>query len=122
MVYNFANDIMKKENNEIQSRREFFKKAAKGALPILGAVILASSPIISKAVEKEPMGCEYGCAGGCYTNCYGSCKRTCNYYCTTGCLTSCGAACDGGCAGSCTGSCVGNCYTSCDSSCSGVAY
>ena len=51
MVYNFANDIMKKENNEIQSRREFFKKAAKGALPILGAVLLASSPIISLPLD-----------------------------------------------------------------------
>ena len=40
MGYNNANDTMKKENNELQSRREFFKKAAKGALPTLGAVAL----------------------------------------------------------------------------------
>ena len=81
----------KERNEEIQSRREFFKKAAKGALPILGAVLLASSPIISKAVESEPMGCsEYNCHVGCknacesckYTcegSCKGSCDRTCEY-------------------------------------------
>lgn len=118
MGYNNANDTMKKENNELQSRREFFKKAAKGALPILGAVILASSPIISKAVEKEPMGCEYGCAGGCYTNCYGSCEGTCNYYCTNTCKGGCDEYCTGGCKGTCSGSCAASCVTSC----SGVAY
>lgn len=32
-----------KNNEELQSRREFFKKAAKSALPILGAVVLAST-------------------------------------------------------------------------------
>ena len=32
-------------NEELQSRREFFKKAAKGALPILGAMVLANAPL-----------------------------------------------------------------------------
>ncbi len=31
-----------KKNEKLQSRREFFKKAAKGALPILGAIVLAN--------------------------------------------------------------------------------
>ena len=96
----------KERNEEIQSRREFFKKAAKGALPILGAVILASSPIISKATETEPM----GCSSGCWYSCYGTCKGYCE------------GLCEGGCKGTCTGSCVGTCITSCKSSCSGFAY
>ena len=32
------------KNEELQNRREFFKKAAKSALPILGAIVLAGSP------------------------------------------------------------------------------
>lgn len=43
-------------NEELQSRREFFKKAAKGVLPILGAVVLAGAPAIVKAAEENPMG------------------------------------------------------------------
>lgn len=47
-----------KQNEELQSRREFFKKAAKSALPILGAVVLASAPGIANAAESAAeMGC-----------------------------------------------------------------
>jgi len=44
---------MKKENrNEgLQSRRKFFKKAAKGALPILGAFMLARTPLLLRDGE-----------------------------------------------------------------------
>lgn len=34
----------KNKNEELQSRRDFFKKAAKGVLPILGAVVLSGAP------------------------------------------------------------------------------
>lgn len=37
------------KNEELQSRREFFKKAAKGALPILGAIVLANAPAVINA-------------------------------------------------------------------------
>ena len=40
-----------KQNEELQSRREFFKKAAKSALPILGAVVLASAPGIATVIS-----------------------------------------------------------------------
>ena len=43
----------KKRNEEIQSRREFFKNAAKGTLPILGAIILSNIPIAAKASETQ---------------------------------------------------------------------
>lgn len=38
-------------NNNIQSRREFFKKAAKGALPILGAIVLSNTPLLASQTE-----------------------------------------------------------------------
>jgi len=53
----------KKSNEELQNRREFFKKAAKAALPVVGAVVLSSLPIVkSKAVTNCWNG---GCVNGC---------------------------------------------------------
>lgn len=84
------------KNEELQSRREFFKKAAKGALPILGAIVLANAPAIVNAADESPMGCR-GCAsyctGGCSGNCnscVGSCNNTCNFTCRNHCKTSSG--------------------------------
>ena len=92
----------KKKNEELQNRREFFKNAAKKALPILGAIALAGAPIISQAAEKEPMGCyfncEYGCSGSCASSCHGGCM---------------------GCSGTCTGGCNGSCMGSCSYGCKG---
>ena len=45
-------------NEELQSRREFFKKAAKGALPIIAAVALASAPAVAEAVNSNA--CTWG--------------------------------------------------------------
>ena len=104
----------KERNEEIQSRREFFKKAAKGALPILGAVILASSPIISKAVENEPMGCYNSCLTSCSGTCSGGCMG-CKGTCTGGCEGICGGNCTYTCSGGCSGSCTGGCSGSCSS-------
>ena len=76
----------KERNEEIQSRREFFKNAAKGALPILGAVLLANASVIARAADSEaPMGCTGSCYSGCKNGCT-SCKYTCqggckNYAC-----------------------------------------
>lgn len=87
----------KKRNEELQSRREFFKKAAKGALPILGAVLLAGSPAIVQAAEKAPMGCNGSCAGTCQGTCSGSCRGGCNTSCYNGCYSSCKTGCSGSC-------------------------
>lgn len=81
-------DEKMKKNEELQSRREFFKKAAKGALPILGAVLLANVPVISQAAE-EPMGCKYGCSSYCVGSCKGSCDRLCSGNCFSGCQSGC---------------------------------
>lgn len=88
---------MKKRNEELQSRREFFKKAAKGALPILGAIVLAGIPSITKAAEEAPMGCKYSCAGTCQNTCSGTCRGGCNTTCYNQCYTHCKDTCKGSC-------------------------
>lgn len=85
----------KRMDEELQSRRDFFKKAAKGALPILGAIVLASMPNVVNAAEKTPMGCTGTCYGTCTGSCEG-CKYTCVGSCKNGC-TSCKETCSGGC-------------------------
>ena len=107
---------MEKKNSteELQSRREFFKKAAKGALPILGAMMLAGAPSIVKAVEKTPMGCEWGCMNSCS----GGCRMSCNTTCKGGCGSTCRGRCINSCK-SCSGSCQGTCSGSCEYTSSG---
>lgn len=107
----------KKKDEELQSRREFFKNAAKGVLPILGAVALSSAPSLVKAsevlVEKEVTGC-YGCSDTCF-GCSGTCSGTCSGGCK-GCRDTCSGLCKG-CSGSCQGSCSSSCRGGCSNSC-----
>ena len=102
----------KEQSEEIQSRRDFFKKAAKSALPILGAVLLANAPTIIKAAEAEPepMGCS---SGGCWYSCYGTCKGTCDNTCSS---------CNGRCASDCQNTCLGGCQGTCKGGCEGSSY
>ena len=110
-----------KEKNETQSRREFFKEAARKALPILGVVALMSNPMLAKAVESEPMGCEKGtCNAGCYNGCHKSCLSNCAIGCE-GSSHSVGYNCDG-CKGRCMGGCTGGCSGTCSGSCSRSSY
>lgn len=81
----------KKNNEELQSRREFMKKTAKGALPILGISLFG--PAILSSCEKEEVKSNGNGNGSC------SCSNTCS------------GSCDGDCAGNCDG-CSGSCYTS----------
>lgn len=74
----------KKKNEELQSRREFFKRAAKSALPIVAAVALSSVPAIADAVNSNACTCA-SCVGGCGTACYHGCAVGCSGGCT-GCL------------------------------------
>lgn len=98
------------KKEELQSRREFFKKAAKGALPILGAIALAGTPGIVKAAD-EALGCNYGCSYGCS----GSCGRACSYGCQGSCRGACSGACSYSCQNTCSGSCQGRCSGGCSS-------
>ena len=95
----------KKKNEELQSRRDFFKKAANSVLPIVGAVVLSGIPQIMKA-EETPMGCRYGCSGSCLESCY----STCYQYCSSSCKGSCKYTCMGNCRHTCTGTYYGGCY------------
>lgn len=75
-----------KNNEELQTRREFFKKAAKGVLPIIGAVVLASAPGIVRAADNGSLGCtsdacKFTCAGTCKGYCGGKCARSCSAGC-----------------------------------------
>lgn len=88
-----------KKKDELQSRRQFFKKAAKGALPIIGALALTQMPFLSQAHESQN---EMGCNGGCASTCY--------YGCTGSCITTCTGTCYRTCSGSCSGTCSGGCY------------
>ncbi len=85
----------KKQNEELQSRREFFKKAAKAALPVVGAVVLSSLPNVMQAAEE--MGCDWGCSGSCWSSCQSTCRGTCASGCTGSCMGGCKAACSNGC-------------------------
>ena len=99
----------KNPNEELQSRREFFKKAAKAALPVVGAVVLSSLPILKS--EAAPTGCYSGsCEGWCTGSCAGGCGNGCGQ---NACMYSCNNTCDRACAGKCVGYCTGSCYSTC---------
>lgn len=85
-----------KKNNETQSRREFFKESAKKALPIIGAIAVASLSIPVSAKQSIMVVCE-----GCNNSCKGTCKGKC----------------EGGCAENhCKSGCIGSCFGSCSKS------
>lgn len=84
----------KNKNEELQSRREFFKKAAKAALPVVGAVMMASLPSVFAEAAT-------GCTKSCLGSCSGTCSRTCTSRCKEGC-SGCGTACYQGCAAGCS--------------------
>lgn len=71
-------------NEELQSRREFLKKTAKGALPILGISLFGPTILTSCEKEKDEVshGCKNYCTGSCDSSCAGSCD-------------SCTGSCDG---------------------------
>lgn len=72
-------------NNKIQSRREFFKNAAKSVLPILGCMMLPGSIMAHEFVSEEaPQSCNGSCYGLCTTTCTNGCKGQCK-----GCKGSC---------------------------------
>ena len=91
----------KKKNDELQTRRQFFKNAAKRILPIVGAIAL-SNPIIQASTRNEaPCSCYGTCSGGCYIACSGGCEQGCVGGCYTTCLTGCNITCQNTCRNSC---------------------
>lgn len=82
--------------SKIQSRREFFKNAAKRGLSILGTMMLASTPATTQAKET-PMGCNTNCQLACAVNCFSGCRGKCADNCAKSCSKSCLYGCKGGC-------------------------
>lgn len=113
---------MKHNNDELQSRRQFFKKAANNALPILGFIALTQVPFIAhtrKSHQENGLyfaginssnrnsSCE-DCSSSCTTSCYSTCKGDCD----SGCKDTCDGGCKGRCEKLCTG-CIGTCSNAC---------
>lgn len=88
---------MKKKNTEVQSRRDFFKKAAKATLPIFGVAVLFNFPLHKAMASTECTACEGGCQGSCSGTCSGNCRGECN--------TSCQGTCSDSCKGDCSNVC-----------------
>ena len=78
---------MKKQNKkeEIQSRREFFKNAAKTALPIFGAIVAGSilrscEPYAGTISCSDCSGRCDGCSDDCLSACTAACMHSCYFY------------------------------------------
>lgn len=84
-----------KKNEEFQSRREFFKNAAKSTLPIL-AVAAFGPALLSceKDDDDDGDGCKKGCSGSCEGSCAGGCGGGCSGDCDDGCTADCWNGCD----------------------------
>lgn len=68
-------------NEELQSRREFFKRAAKGALPVIAVSLVGPSILTSCGNPNEPVGDCKGCSGKCKGECTGNCDNKCTAKC-----------------------------------------
>ena len=87
---------MEKEtrDEELQSRRDFFRKTAKKALPILGVALFGTTLLTSCGGDDDepdepskPQGCN-GCSGSCSNSCSGSCDESCSAACAFNCGSS----------------------------------
>ena len=100
---------MKNEKEELLHRREFFKKAAKGTLPIIAAIV--APPLLVGCDKNEDFtGCA-DCSGTCASDCSSSCigqssSSTCS---------NCANNCMGGCDTTCSNTCKNNSTNSSDS-------
>jgi len=73
------------KNKDLQTRREFFKAAAKGVLPILGLTLLGPSILSSCDKLDDLTGCS-DCSNGCEDSCADGCKSGCKGSCSAGCV------------------------------------
>lgn len=111
---------MKKENKELLSRREFFRKAAKKTLPFVATLTLPSFLISCGGDDPIENGsgcdncastCQGGCQGGCSGGCGDSCKNT---NAGSSSCSDCSAACKNDCEGTCSENCREDCNSSCN--------
>lgn len=107
LILSIMKTSKKNQGGELQSRREFFKNAAKKTLPILGAIALMHLPFLSKA--ETPMGCNSNCKLACATDCRSGCEGKCSDHCAKSCSENCYT----GCRNTCVGTCKNTCKTTC---------
>lgn len=96
----------KNQNEDVQSRREFFKAAAKVLLP---TIALISVPQLLSSCEKEL----WKDAEPTCRDCGGTCKDTCKKACSSNCELTCKDTCETGCTTTCKSTCKSTCYGSC---------
>lgn len=100
------------DNEELQSRREFFKKATKNVLPFIGAITLGPSVMASLTScggdDDGCDGCELSCSGYCTETCEGSCKESATTSSCSNCASSCSTSCTKACGNNCSNTCEGN--------------
>src|SRR5574344_2209171 len=122
-----------KNNEELTSRREFLKKAAKAVLPVI-AIIGLGLPITSCEKEDNSSSndgsvyCSY-CSNDCSSSSSGSsscssCSQVCMQYCTETCASTCDSQCSQNCGSTCggyaeTASYCSSCSWYCSSTCIG---
>lgn len=80
-------------NEEILSRREFFKKTAQNVLPFLGVMAFGSLLTSCEPFDYGGGSSSGGSSSGCGKSCSGSCEGDCAGDCDDGCWTACIAAC-----------------------------
>lgn len=118
-------------DEELLSRREFFRKGAQTALPILVSITLPS--IITSCTPDDDWGCSE-CSSICSYTCHESCSSSstssscdsCSSSCVSSCSGTCSTTCEGssqssscsGCSNSCSGYCAESCENSCSNNCS----
>ena len=89
---------MKSNKNEVlQSRRQFFKNAAKKVIPVIGLLIVEQVAPIEAATTSCYGYCGATCVGTCFNTCYNSCLGDCRLQCTGTCMGGCYTACGGWC-------------------------
>lgn len=99
------------DSGELLHRREFFKKAAKGTLPIVAAIVVPSIFTSCGGGDDDDitgcMDCSGTCASDCSSSCVGqSSSSTCS---------NCANNCTGGCDTSCSNTCKNNSSNNSDS-------
>lgn len=87
-VQNFLNMHEKMNNEELQSRREFFKNAAKSALPMFAFAAFGQTLLTSceRDDDKGSSGCGKSCSGSCEGDCAGDCDDGCWTACISACV------------------------------------
>ena len=134
------------KNDEPHSRREFFKRATKKTLPVIGLLSITGIPLFGQILNNGTLDCNGGCSHTCAGTARGMCD-TCSHLClggcqgtskgkvqdsteikndtvkkTNGCNDNCRTECRVNCSSYCFQSCDKSCYNRCGGTCMGTCY